>query len=504
MGGNILNKRMKALILMSVFCFTLIQCKASAADSLDTSRVNIDSNKEWKVKFNRTLDPETVNDSSITVFDSHDNKIPVSVTLGQDKQTVLVSPKTSGYDPGEEYKLVVGKDIKSSSQIPMADSVTMKFEIAKSYSDGTGYSGLPGIISNVFQYSPLLSSQNQVFILNSSSGQNVQYRIFVAEDNVYNQGPFEEITNGYTAPVDGKITAVKKLSSGTNGQKYKAIIYVRRAGVASGAHVDLNTDYDNYIVDYFRCVDAKDSQLQNSGYYKNYDISLIDAVNMESKSAPVFVETNIFTNTASFNQIKYYMNPDNFIDGYGKYQFLKLSYSEGITASDLNKFLEDKNVFKGYGQAFIDAARENDISVSYLVSHAMLETGNGSSVLANGGKKDDKGNYIYGTPVYNFFGIGATDNDPIGNGTKKAYDEKWFTVEDGIKGGAKWIAQGYINNPQYKQNTVYKMRWNVENPSHQYATDIAWAYKQISNIMNGVEMMSASNEVLDFEIPKYK
>ncbi|WP_446898241.1 glucosaminidase domain-containing protein [Clostridium sp. LBM24168] len=500
-----MNKRIKILISVLVFSFTLTQGNVGAAGLLDTSRVNIDSNKEWKVKFNKTLDPKTVNNSSIIVLDSDKNeKIPVSVTLGQDKQTVFISPKTSGYDPGKKYTLVIDKNIKSSSQTSMADSVKMDFEIARTYSNGTSYSGLPSIDSIEFQYLPLLSSQKQVFMLNSNNGQSVQYRIFVAKDNTYNQGPFEEITNGYTTPVDGKITAVKSLSAGTNGQKYKAIIYVRRSGATSGAHVDLNTDYDNYAVDYFRCVDSTDPQLQDDRYYKDYDISLIDAVNMELKLSPVFVETSVFNNAASFNQIKYYMNPDNFVDGYGKYQFLELSYSEGINASDLNKFLEDKNIFKGYGQTFIEAAKENDISVSYLVSHAMLETDNGKSDLANGGKKDINGHYIYGTPVYNFFGIGATDDDPIGNGTKKAYDEKWFTVEDGIRGGAKWIAQGYIDNPQYKQNTIYKMRWNVENPSHQYATDIAWAYKQISNIMKSVEMMSSSNEILDFEIPEYK
>jgi mannosyl-glycoprotein endo-beta-N-acetylglucosaminidase len=495
-----LNNRIKSLILALVFCFTIVQFKVNAAIILNATKVNINSNKEWTVKFNRNLDEDTVNTENIVVLDKYKNTVPVSVTLGSDSKTILISPKVAGYDPGEEYELVISKNVKSSFGDTLGSDVTLKFTIDNSYSDGTSYSELPKIISNEFQYVPLMPSEKQGFILNSTGSEDVEYRIFAAEYNTYNQGEFQEITDGYVKPVDGKVIANKNLSAGTNGQKYKVIIYVKRSD-SVGAHRDVNTDYDNYFVDYFRCIDSVD--VTDSKYYKDVDVSLQDAVNMELKEFPVFVERSSFNNLASANQIKYYMNPKNFLDSYGKYQFLKLSYSDGVTADSLNEFLEDKGIFKGYGQAFINAAKENNISVSYLVSHAMLETGNGTSVLANGGEKNSDDEYVYGKPVYNFFGIGAVDEDPIGEGTKKAYDEGWFTPELAIEGGAKWIASGYINNPNYKQDTLYKMRWNIENPSHQYATDIAWAYKQIPNIMKVIDMMSFSNEALNFEIPKY-
>lgn len=501
-GEKILNKRIKTLLLTIAFSFTIFQFKVNAATSLNTPRINIDSNKEWTVKFNNTLNASTVNSSNITVVDEDNNNIPVSVTLGKDETTVFVSPKVSGYDPGENYYLIVGKGVKSALNQELTSPVKLKFTIGNKYSDGTSYSDLPNIVSNKFKYQPLLSSQKQGFILSSTGGQDVQYRIFVTADNPADKEDFQDMTGGYISSKNGEITCNKTLSAGTEGQKYKAIIYIKRAGT-EGAHRDINTDYDNYFVDYFRCVDKLD--VQDSSYYKDYDISLLDIADTQLKTAPVFVETNAFNNSASSNQIKYYLDPDNFLDGYGKYQFLKLNYSDGITADSLNTFLQDKGIFKDCGQTFIDAAKDNNISVSYLVSHAMLETGNGTSILANGGTKDSNGNYIYGKPVYNFFGIGAVDSDPNGAGTKKAYDEGWFTIKDGIEGGASWIASKYINNPTYKQDTVYKMRWNPDKPGeHEYATDISWAYKQISNIMNGIESLSSSGETLNFEIPRYK
>jgi len=497
-----LNKRVKAAILSVLFLMTFSQFKVYASSFIPTPKVNINTNKEWTVKFNIELKSTTVNNTNIKVMDKSNVEVPVVVTQGSDLSTVVISPKVSGYNPGETYNLIIGTGLESISGKKLSSPVSLQFTTINEYSDGTSYSGLPKITSSRFEYTPLLSSQYQGFFVNSDSS-NVQYRVFINRQSG-ESGVYTELTKGYTTVVDGKITALNTLSSGTNGEKYKVIIYVKRQGI-TGAHRDVNTDYDNYIVDYFRCVDSINDE---NNQYVEYDITLDKMVDTQfnSYSKPVFVETSIMDNAATKNQIKYYVNPDNFLDSYGKYQFLKLTYSEGITVDNLNSFLKGKGIFEGMGQAFLDAAKENNISVAYLVSHAMLETGYGTSKLATGGAVDDSGSYIYGKPVYNFFGIGATDDNSLINGTKTAYDNEWFTPEEAIFGGTAWIASQYINNPTKNQNTLYKMRWNPDNPGeHQYATDIAWAYKQIPNIMKGIQDISSnSNTILKFEIPKLK
>jgi beta-N-acetylglucosaminidase len=500
MGGNILNRKLRTLILVAVISFTSFQFKTTVSAYSGTKN-SVDVNKEWSVKFNKTLESDTVNSSNIIVKDASGNSIPVAITLSQDKYTVFISPQTSGYIPGAQYTVNISKGVKDSAGIPLSEAGTLKFTLVNKYSDGTSYLGLPVINSNTFQHMPLLSSQKQGFILNSTAGQNVKYRIFVAQDNPYSDGAFQEITQNYISPVNGVVTANKALDSGTNGQKYKAIIYVRRAGVSTGAHRDMNTDYDNYYIDYFRCVDS--SSISNVKY-TNYDTSLSYGVNKQlawesyPNEGPYFSKTASFTNLASANQIKYYMNPSNFLDSYGKYQFLKLSYEDGISVDDLNNFLANKGIFKGHGQDFINAAKANNISVSYLVSHAMLETGLGTSYLSSGQAKYN------GKVVYNFFGIGAVDSDPNGEGSKKAYEEGWFTPQLAISGGAQWLSKSYINNANYKQDTIYKMRWNPADPGqHQYATDISWSYNQISNIINMINMAPSLYQTVYFDIPKY-
>ena len=105
--------------------------------------------------------------------------------------------------------------------------------------------------------------------------------------------------------------------------------------------------------------------------------------------------------------------------------------------------------------------------------------------------------------VYNMFGIGAYDSSPTKKGAERAYQERWFTPAKAILGGAKFASTQYVNHPSYYQDTLYKMRWNPGSPAtHQYATDIGWASKQVSRIRGYYDLVD--NYTLTFEIPRYK
>lgn len=501
-----MSNKLKAFTYVLIFSLAFFQHKVSAANYLleSTPKISIDTNKEWVVKFSSPLKKETINNDNILVTDENDKLIPVVVSMGSSSDTIIISPRVSGYEPNKKYNLLISEEVQSIIGKKLNKSLKMQFTTLNEYSDGTSYTNIPQITSLKYEYESLLSSQKQVFYINAKNGENAQYRIFV-HSYLEDKDTYSELTDGYTELSNGKITALKELKAGSTGQRYKVIIYAKRANV-EGSHKDLNTDYDNYYVDYFRTVDSINT---NNNVSESYDISLDQIINIQRglSSTPVFVEYSDMTNKATKNQLKYYLNPNNFMDDYGKYQFVKLSYTDGITADELDTILKGKGILEGKGQVFLDAAKANNINVAYLVSHSLLETGNGNSILANGGLKDSDGNYVNGKPVYNFFGIGAVDVDANFYGTKTAYDNGWFTPEEAIMGGANWISSKYINNPSGKQDTLYKMRWNPAKPGqHQYATDIAWAYKQIPNLMKALNdiVVQSKDAVLTFEIPKFK
>ncbi|MEK4971843.1 SH3 domain-containing protein [Niallia sp. FSL R7-0648] len=204
--------------------------------------------------------------------------------------------------------------------------------------------------------------------------------------------------------------------------------------------------------------------------------------------------------TASKEDTAYYLNPNNFINSDTQsLQFLKLSAKANVDDKEVDsKILAGKGILAGKASSFVTAANAYGINEIYLISHALLETGNGTSTLANGVQ-------VNGKTVYNMYGIGAYDGSAISSGAQYAYNAGWFTPEAAIIGGAKFIAQGYVNAGQ---DTLYKMRWNPDaaektgNATHQYASDIGWATKQVGQIYNLYSLLSSYT--LNYEIPIYK
>lgn len=228
----------------------------------------------------------------------------------------------------------------------------------------------------------------------------------------------------------------------------------------------------------------------------------------------------IFDNTwrrASVSDIEPYVNPKNFAqDSQAFYQFLDLSKSAGTSAETLNGVLKDSGTLTGQGQAFINAANQYSVNEIYLLAHAVHETGHGKSTLAKGVPVDKDGNALINSSgvrihpdrevaatVYNMYGIRAVDSSPLTTGAKFAFEQKWFTPEAAIVGGAYWIGASYINHSDYKQNTLYKMRFNPAVPGHhQYATDIGWATKQTTRIFEIYQNLDAYT--LYFDVPKFQ
>ncbi|MBS4206747.1 glucosaminidase domain-containing protein [Bacillus sp. FJAT-50079] len=225
-------------------------------------------------------------------------------------------------------------------------------------------------------------------------------------------------------------------------------------------------------------------------------VEIIGTVNSSDRNDPVWYEIR-YTPTwknASPDDVAYYLNPNNFDQD--NFQFLVLSETAKLDATEVNnKILADKGILKGKASVFIEAAMMYGVNEIYLMSHAFLETGNGKSELANG--------VIYnGQVVYNMYGVGAYDNCAKDCGAKFAYDNQWFTPEAAIFGAAKFVSTNYLSNTVFKQDTLYKMRWNPVQPWHQYATDIGWASKQVKNIQRIYDLLDTYT--LTFDIPVYK
>lgn len=278
------------------------------------------------------------------------------------------------------------------------------------------------------------------------------------------------------------------------GQKgYVSSYYLEQTSVSEEEIADIPEDNKD-IVDTDQAP-SRTGSIEN----KAMNMSLDDAVNLQMTKAFNTSQQSGWGN-ATREELKDLMNPKNHMDYAGMMQFAKLDvYTDDITANQLNRYLNRYcpagNVFYNKGQAFIDAAKKNNINVLYLVAHSMIETGYGTSKLACGVN-------VNGKTVYNFFGIGAVDGNAVGGGSQTAYKNGWTSVEAGIDGAAKWISNGYIHNSKYRQNTLYVMKWNPEYPWHQYASSITWP-SAIANKMADIGKYSDNLSAMDYIVPQY-
>ena len=217
---------------------------------------------------------------------------------------------------------------------------------------------------------------------------------------------------------------------------------------------------------------------------KNINFTLSQMLNKQLSTPwkPQFNNGNGWRN-ATAAEVEKYLNPDNYNSDTLRYSFLELDKAQDIDPDAMNRgLLVSKGTLTNQGNAFSQAAKQHGVNEVYLISHALLETGHGTSRLASGVTLDANGNLSdNGKTYYNMFGIGAVDHNALLGGARHAQKMGWDTPEKAITGGAEFISNGYLARGQ---NTLYSMRWNPENPgSHQYATDVTWASKN-AEMMN--------------------
>ena len=315
------------------------------------------------------------------------------------------------------------------------------------------------------------------------------------------EAPFDALVGGV---VQGKANSVIVLTGYSAGEPVKKLVdngskVTTELRVFGSSHAVPRSVQDSV----FKSLGL----MPGSASSESAGISLNSMADLEVNSA-----SNQSYGHYSRSEILEYLDPDNF--GYGEsgyYQFAVLNkgYSGAVTADQIDAFIDSTSSgrsgsLKGMGDAFIAAARTYNVNEVYLLSHAILESGWGTSALATGSVAGYKG-------YYNFYGIGAWDIDPNNGGAALAKSEGWNTPEKAIKGAAKWISNQYLNN-SYCQNTLYKMRWNYAQAASegtvwkQYASDRLWA-NSIARLMdefydyNGIEIGDTG---LTFLVPAYE
>lgn len=219
--------------------------------------------------------------------------------------------------------------------------------------------------------------------------------------------------------------------------------------------------------------------------------------------------------TASEQIIKHYMDPRNFINPIGIFQFLTHSFDENTqTVEGLQKVIQT-SFMKGefpeethatWAEAIYQAGQTAGVNPYVLASMILVEQGsNGTGGCISGTVKGYEG-------YYNFFNIGAYKSGSMSavergvwyasqSGT---YERPWNTRYKSILGGAFFYSQQYV---QKNKNTLYFKKFNVMNGQEnvgigQYMTNVQGAESEAAALRNGY--IDTLSDAMTFYIPVYQ
>lgn len=219
--------------------------------------------------------------------------------------------------------------------------------------------------------------------------------------------------------------------------------------------------------------------------------------------------------SASPAVIKYYLDPRNFLDDSGIFQFETLEFEDyqndtgcaNILANSFmnGSFVDSDGVTRSYASTFLEAGRLNGISPYLLASRCLQEQG------LYGNSECVKGNIPGFENIFNFFNIGAyaagglsasANGLVYASGTDEAYGRPWNSRYSSIVGSAKYISEKYVKKGQ---NTLYFQKFNVINSengiySHQYMSNICAASAEGARLKKAYPELNTS---LVFRIPYY-
>lgn len=219
--------------------------------------------------------------------------------------------------------------------------------------------------------------------------------------------------------------------------------------------------------------------------------------------------------TASEQIIRYYMDPRNFINSIGIFQFLTHSFDiqtqtvEGLQKVVQNSFMKGEfpeETHPTWSDAIYVAGQTAGVNPYVLASMILVEQGSsGNGGCISGTVKGYEG-------YYNFFNIGAYKSGSMSavergvwyasqSGT---YERPWNTRYKSILGGAIFYSQQYV---QKNKNTLYFKKFNVMNGLEsvgigQYMTNVQGAESEAAALRNGY--IDTLSDAMTFYIPVYQ
>ncbi|MYL53990.1 SH3 domain-containing protein [Pontibacillus yanchengensis] len=130
-----MTARMIVGTLLSFVMLLFVPVVAHAAEDwveLQDEKADVETDKEWTIKFNTSIDSDSVNNENIYIHSLDGEQLSPSLSLSEDGKTITVEAPKDGYEPEQTYMLFVSDAITSQAgSMQMEKGYKQAFTITK-------------------------------------------------------------------------------------------------------------------------------------------------------------------------------------------------------------------------------------------------------------------------------------------------------------------------------------------------------------------------------------
>lgn len=119
---------MRKIISVMMFLFILGLVDGSSFAKVG-SESTVSPMKHWEITFSTSMDPSTIDASTMYVEDVNGNKLEQELFFTENNTKVTVKAPAGGYEQGKEYTLYIDKSIQSSQGVPLKEPMDFEFKI---------------------------------------------------------------------------------------------------------------------------------------------------------------------------------------------------------------------------------------------------------------------------------------------------------------------------------------------------------------------------------------
>ncbi|EET89415.1 leucine-rich repeat protein [Clostridium carboxidivorans P7] len=127
---------MKNKFIIGTLFSIFLLCSSNVKAVNFTDNQTVDANKTWTIKFNNEIQLDDLTRQDIFVIDERGNAVDVSLKLGQDGKSVIVTAPEYGYGGGKSYTLHVANKVHSINGKTLNDGCCLNFNVKRKPNSG--------------------------------------------------------------------------------------------------------------------------------------------------------------------------------------------------------------------------------------------------------------------------------------------------------------------------------------------------------------------------------